>query len=244
MLVCRWLRRDTQVSAEHAAAQLAAVTQAAATGLPPWQALQQLGFEGDAQSYGQLANSDVLSVLTRRQGIPITLAVLLIKLARLRGHQAFGLNHPGHFLVRVDDELIDPFALAPLSPTSADARAARGADRADAVAIALRMFNNVKGLVQNAGDWHEVLAVLELQRALVPRAHLQQSLLLVETATAWGQLGAPDMAVERCTEALSLLDARRGPSWAQAPDGWMARFRSEIGERRAEFGQRAPTVRH
>lgn len=244
MLVCRWLRRDAPVSAEDAAAQLESVMQAAAPALPPWQALAQLGFAGDAQNYGALANSDVLTVLARRQGIPITLAVLLIKLARQRGHEACGLNHPGHFMVRVDGELIDPFALAPLSPQGADARAARDADAADAVAIALRMFNNVKGLVQSAGDWHEVLAVLELQRGLVPAGDLQQSLLLVEMATAWAQLGAPDMAAERCSDALALLEARQGESWARAPDGWTDQFRSEIDERRAAFGQRSPAVRH
>ncbi len=244
MLVCRWLRRDAPVSAEDAAGQLESVLQAAAPDLPPWQALAQLGFAGNAQNYAVLANSDVLTVLARRQGIPITLAVLLIRLARRRGHEAFGLNHPGHFMVRVDGELIDPFALVPLPPQGADTQAARAADAADAVAIALRMFNNVKGLVQSAGDWHEVLAVLELQRGLLPEGHLQQSLLLVEMATAWAQLGAPDMAAERCTEALALLDARRGESWALAPDGWRDQFRGEVEERRAEFGQRSPAVRH
>jgi regulator of sirC expression with transglutaminase-like and TPR domain len=58
-------------------------------------------------------------VLDRRTGIPISLALVYIEIARRAGLRAEGINFPGHFLVRVLDDLhtddpgegliIDPF---------------------------------------------------------------------------------------------------------------------------------------
>lgn len=74
------------------------------------------GFTGNRERYDDPRNSCLNQVMERRTGIPITLAILYIELARRAGLRAEGINFPGHFLVRVDAEdgrgdglLIDAF---------------------------------------------------------------------------------------------------------------------------------------
>ena len=57
------------------------------------------GFRGNARSYNDPANSLLDVVLERRLGIPITLAVVMIEVARRVGVEAVGIGMPGHFLV-------------------------------------------------------------------------------------------------------------------------------------------------
>jgi regulator of sirC expression with transglutaminase-like and TPR domain len=79
----------------------------------------ELGFSGNRQQYEDPRNSCLNEVLDRRTGIPITLSLVYIEVARRAGVRAEGVNFPGHFLVRVLDDLhtddpgegliIDPF---------------------------------------------------------------------------------------------------------------------------------------
>jgi regulator of sirC expression with transglutaminase-like and TPR domain len=78
-----------------------------------------LGFVGNRDQYEDPRNSCLNEVLERRTGIPITLALVYIEVARRAGLRAEGINFPGHFLVRVlhdlhtDDPdeglIVDPF---------------------------------------------------------------------------------------------------------------------------------------
>jgi regulator of sirC expression with transglutaminase-like and TPR domain len=75
------------------------------------------GFEGNRQRYEDPRNSCLNQVLERRTGIPITLAVVYMEVARRAGLRIDGVNFPGHFLVRcrggADRQtaglIIDPF---------------------------------------------------------------------------------------------------------------------------------------
>jgi len=79
----------------------------------------ELGFAGNREQYDDPRNSCLNEVMDRKKGIPITMAVLYIEVARRAGVRAEGVNFPGHFLVRAlqdphagnpDDGLIvDPF---------------------------------------------------------------------------------------------------------------------------------------
>jgi regulator of sirC expression with transglutaminase-like and TPR domain len=57
------------------------------------------GFRGNVERYDDPANSLLDSVLDRRLGIPITLAVVMLEVAQRLGVAAFGVGMPGHFLV-------------------------------------------------------------------------------------------------------------------------------------------------
>ncbi len=78
----------------------------------------ELGFCGNQQHYDDPRNSFLHEVLDRQVGIPVTLSVLYMEVARRAGLAVQGLNFPGHFLVRPvygagerDDDrfVIDPF---------------------------------------------------------------------------------------------------------------------------------------
>jgi regulator of sirC expression with transglutaminase-like and TPR domain len=72
-----------------------------------------LGFRGNTENYDDRRNSFLEDVLTRRVGIPITLSVVFIELARRFGLRCEGINFPGHFLVRYSGPdgvgYLDPF---------------------------------------------------------------------------------------------------------------------------------------
>ncbi len=78
----------------------------------------ELGFFGNREHYEDPRNSCLNEVLERKTGIPITLSLVYIEVARRAGVRAEGVNFPGHFLVRVLDAaqadpgsglIVDPF---------------------------------------------------------------------------------------------------------------------------------------
>jgi regulator of sirC expression with transglutaminase-like and TPR domain len=60
----------------------------------------ELRFAGNDVHYEDPRNSCLNEVLDRRTGIPITLALIYIEVARRAGLHVEGVNFPGHFLVR------------------------------------------------------------------------------------------------------------------------------------------------
>ncbi len=68
----------------------------------------EAGFRGDRNSYYDPRNSFLPDVLERRSGIPITLALVYVEVARRLGVPVFGVSFPGHFLARLrDDENVE-----------------------------------------------------------------------------------------------------------------------------------------
>jgi len=61
----------------------------------------ELGFAGNAEAYYDPRNSYLNEVLERRIGIPITLSIVYLEVARRLGLAAQGVAFPGHFLVKV-----------------------------------------------------------------------------------------------------------------------------------------------
>src|SRR5438552_9903098 len=60
---------------------------------------ETLGFRGNTRDYGDPENSFLDSVLERRVGIPISLAVVVMEVGRRIGAPVHGVGMPGHFLV-------------------------------------------------------------------------------------------------------------------------------------------------
>ena len=60
----------------------------------------RLRFVGNERDYENPRNSFLNEVLERRTGIPITLALVYMEVARRAGLHVEGINFPGHFLVR------------------------------------------------------------------------------------------------------------------------------------------------
>ena len=77
-------------------------------------------FTGNRARYDDPRNSFLNEVLDRRTGIPISLAVVYLEIARRAGVHVAGINFPGHFLLRAADDrarlryggdflIVDPF---------------------------------------------------------------------------------------------------------------------------------------
>jgi hypothetical protein len=71
-----------------------------------------LGFIGDRRSYGDWRNSCLDRVISGRRGIPISLSVVVIEVARRLGIGLHGIGMPAHFLIgdpKDPDWFCDPF---------------------------------------------------------------------------------------------------------------------------------------
>jgi regulator of sirC expression with transglutaminase-like and TPR domain len=144
----------------------------------------ELGFRGNTDNYYDPRNSFLAEVLDRKVGIPITLSVLYLEVARRLGVDAAGVGFPGHFLVRVDGGraplFLDPFgggAVLDRPELAALLASASGSDARldDAMlaatpkrAILLRMLNNLAGIYDRAGDSFRSLEVFERMAVLDP----------------------------------------------------------------------------
>lgn len=75
---------------------------------------EKQAFAGNVQDYYDPRNSYLNDVLARKTGIPITLSVLYIELARRIGFKLHGVGFPGHFLIKYAEKdleiVLDPFS--------------------------------------------------------------------------------------------------------------------------------------
>ncbi len=73
----------------------------------------ELGLRGNVDDYSDPRNSYLHEVLTRRLGLPITLALVALEVASRVGLPLRGVGFPGHFLLRNDGPagtlVLDPF---------------------------------------------------------------------------------------------------------------------------------------
>lgn len=150
-------------------------------------------FRGNRERYDDPANSDLGVVLERRRGLPITLSILYVEVARRLGMEAYGVGFPGHFLAKVvgiqdlaeGEIIVDAFFGRTLrrqdcadrlqaalgeddEPLAADPRA--WLRPATAVEIYSRMLNNLKMLYLRDGDGLGALGCFDRILVLQPNA--------------------------------------------------------------------------
>jgi regulator of sirC expression with transglutaminase-like and TPR domain len=165
------------------------------------------GFHGAKADYYDPRNSFVNDVLDRKTGIPITLAVVYIEVARRLGVSALGVGFPGHFLVRLDDGasepvIVDPFHQGRLLDAAALAQLLRQAnvraplssemlEPARTRHIVARMLMNLRGIYTSRGDGPRLLLTLDRLIDLLPELSSE----VLERAKLYEGLGAPAAAV-------------------------------------------------
>jgi regulator of sirC expression with transglutaminase-like and TPR domain len=137
----------------------------------------QEAFRGNADEYYDPRNSFLNEVLDRKLGIPISLSVLYIEVARRIDFPIEGVGFPGHFIVKCvaeeRDILIDPFqngrvlsnedcqemldrvygGSVPLQPAYFHPMGKKS--------IITRMLFNLKGLYYQREDYHKALSVVD-----------------------------------------------------------------------------------
>lgn len=180
------------------------------------------GFHGSRGDYYHRSNSYLNEVIDDREGLPITLSVLYLEVARRVGLNVVGVGLPGHFVVKYvpakgEPQLIDVFdGGVPLSREEAGKRveATTGRPLRDEQleatgkrAIVVRIVQNLLGLADRDHDGDGVLRYLD---AIVA--------------------ADPDRAEERWARAL--LRYRSGQRQAALADvDWLLQHRPKLMDR-------------
>jgi hypothetical protein len=153
-----------------------------------------LGFAGNVNNYYAHENSYLSEVLRTRKGIPISLAVIWLELARGLGLHVHGVSFPGHFLVKVAVQeglvVLDPMSgeslgldtlserLAPFrrfddvleegdAPLELHLQACPPRD------LLARMLHNLKEIFRSQDDDERLLAVMDRLVVLLPEAWME-----------------------------------------------------------------------
>jgi regulator of sirC expression with transglutaminase-like and TPR domain len=140
-------------------------------------------FAGNRAHYDDPRNSFLDVVLERRLGIPITLSVIYVEVARRAGLAAEGVGFPGHFLAKVLGEageiIVDPFYGRVLAESDCAERLRQVAgpearldpgmlEPASHRAILRRMLGNLKHLHVARAAYREALACCDRILLIAP----------------------------------------------------------------------------
>jgi regulator of sirC expression with transglutaminase-like and TPR domain len=160
---------------------------------------REKGFHGSRGDYYNRSNSYLAEVIDDREGLPITLSVLYLELARRLGVRAEGVGLPGHFIVRARPknapaQLIDVFAGGErLTRAAVAERVRESADRAleeadlaavPAKGIVVRVLHNLLNVARQERDAAGMLRYLDAIVAVEPRAAAERAM---RSALRFGQ---------------------------------------------------------
>lgn len=143
-------------------------------------------YRGDAETYDDPANANLIRVTERRRGLPVALGILWVHAATAAGWQATGLDVPGHLLVAIEGTVVDPFSGAAAPPGMLAGLAQQAGHVGDPAALLrpmnhrgmlLRLQNNILLRRQQAGDHAGAAAVLADMARFAPDAPAVRSAL-------------------------------------------------------------------
>ncbi len=213
--------RSAVLEVERLAARVSQGKTAGETGI---RALQRVlfaeeGLRGDEDSYDDPENSSVSRVVARRLGMPITLSIVVLEVARRAGVRLFGIGLPGHFVVGGPDlppgRYLDPFAGGALCAPE------ELADRVGTIfgapvelppevfapdssrAILTRVLFNLRRSWEKRDRVDEALAALDCAEALEPGDPSflrERGLLLLKGGQSAAALAALEAYVEAASE--------------------------------------------
>ncbi len=173
---------------------------------------EDIGFHGNRDHYYDPRNSFLNEVIDRRTGIPITLTVIYMEVARRIGFPVRGVGLPGHFIAKYTDEteeiFIDPFndgrvmgefGCAELLLEMSGGRLKLDPSHLAAATnrqILARMLSNLLSIYGGSNDYARALAVIERILILDPDStpHIRDHGLLL---AALGENARAAMELER-----------------------------------------------
>jgi regulator of sirC expression with transglutaminase-like and TPR domain len=193
-----WLGARAQLSA--LAREAVQVAQAIAPDDLPSQAAalaallaERHGFRGDTDTYDSPDNANLIRVIERRRGLPVSLGILWLHAARAAGWGAHGVDFPGHFLVALEGARTQ---------------------------MVLDVFNGGQPL--DAPDLRTLIKRVEGPKAelrpglLVPMP-VRAVLLRLQNNIKLRRLRAPDLAgALACTETMLRIAPDEAPLWREA----------------------------
>ncbi|HTL88025.1 MAG TPA: transglutaminase-like domain-containing protein, partial [Leptolyngbya sp.] len=146
---------------------------------------KDLGFSGNSENYYDPRNSFLNDVIDRKTGIPISLALLYLAIAKRIEFPMVGIGMPGHFLIRpaVNDEMdifVDAFndgeilfsqdcqdRLNQLAGQSVEMRP-KFLEAVTSQQFLARTLTNLKGIYLNQGKIEKCLSMVERILILFP----------------------------------------------------------------------------
>lgn len=172
------------------------------------------GYSGDNETFDDPQNADLIRVIDRRRGLPVSLGILYLEIAQRLGVKAQGMNTPGHFLMLLGEgdqaRIIDPFngglvlgvdELRPWGPGHGAATPEYGP--VDNRLVLLRLLNNIRSRALAGRDMRRVLDIAERMVLVAPR-HADLWLDLARANEAIGKLRGAIHAAQQC---ITLADA-------------------------------------
>ncbi len=146
----------------------------------------ELGFQGNTEHYYDPRNGYLNQVIDRRKGIPITLSVVYLEVARRAGLEMLPVGLPGHFLVkyagRAGELFIDPFnggrvldesGVSGLLSEVTSGRLKLSSEHLAAVSnkqILTRILANLYAVYARSMDYTRALAAVERMLLIAPDA--------------------------------------------------------------------------
>jgi regulator of sirC expression with transglutaminase-like and TPR domain len=168
------------------------------------------GYAGDTTTFDDPQNADLIRVIDRRRGLPVSLGILYLEVAKRLGGTAKGLNTPGHFLLAIGEDerakVLDPFnagvvlsqeEVQPLPPVPQGEFAEYGP--VSARDVLLRLLNNIRTRALAGKDMIRALTMVERMLLIAPRrAELWLDLANANRET--GRLKGAFRAAECCLQ--------------------------------------------
>jgi regulator of sirC expression with transglutaminase-like and TPR domain len=158
------------------------------------------GFHGSRSDFYHRANSYLDQVLDDREGLPITLSVLFMQLAReIDLDRVVGLPLPGHFMVKYipkegPEQILDVFnggRTLTLNEVQETVIAATGEGFRESQLIPatkreiiVRMLRNLQGIAERSGTTADILRYLDVIVALSPNSvsdHLLRARIRIQS---------------------------------------------------------------
>lgn len=175
-------------------------------------------YRGDSATYDDPQNANMMHVIDRRKGLPVTLGILYLHVGQALGLDIRGLNFPGHFVLRLrvgqTAAIVDPFNRGEILSSADLLRLLRGVEGSDAKLtpevhaavtqrdILLRLQNNILSRAIRANELDRARDVVARMIWLAPRrAGLRFELGRLEVHA--GHMGAAAEAFETCRSMAS-----------------------------------------
>lgn len=169
------------------------------------------GFMGDRENYNDLDNANLMRVIDRRRGLPVSLGILYLHVARRLGWNMVGLSFPGHFLLRLEHQgqraILDPFdhcVVRSVADLRGLIKSTQGEDAellpehyepVSDRAVLLRLQNNIKLRRLQGGALEKAVETLQIMVIFAP-----------EEAMLWRELGLFQARLGNLKHAINALE--------------------------------------
>lgn len=174
------------------------------------------GYTGDQQNYDDLQNANLIRVIERRKGLPISLCILYMHAAIAQGWEIAGLALPGHYVCRLEHEgqrlIFDPFHdarvleasdLRQIVKQTAGPQAELSAHYFEPATnrdILIRLQNNIKYRLIDHENYKGALEVVEVMRLIDPKEYR----LLFDAGVLSARTEQPKAAIDYLEEYITL----------------------------------------